>query len=101
MRYVVPALAGLLALFALAGSMVFTVDQRQNAMVFQFGELKDVVTKPGLHFKLPLIESARVFDRRLQVLAAEPERYAVVDATADPEVAALRSLTSFLAALRP
>ena len=30
---------------------------------------------PGLHFKWPLVESARIFDRRLQVLDAEPERY--------------------------
>jgi membrane protease subunit HflC len=34
---------------------------------------------PGLHFKWPLVESARVFDRRLQVLDAEPERYLTAD----------------------
>ena len=30
---------------------------------------------PGLQFKIPIIESPRIFDRRLQVIAAEPERY--------------------------
>jgi membrane protease subunit HflC len=31
----------------LASSTLFTVDQRQNAMVFQLGEVKDVITKPA------------------------------------------------------
>jgi membrane protease subunit HflC len=44
---------------------VFTVDQRQNAMVFQFGELKDVIVKPGLHFKLPLVQNVRYIDTRI------------------------------------
>ena len=65
MRFLIPALAGLIALFALGSSMVFTVDQRQNAMVFQFGELKDVVIKPGLHFKLPLVQNVRYIDTRI------------------------------------
>ena len=65
MRFLIPALAGLIALFALGSSMVFTVDQRQNAMVFQFGELKDVVVKPGLHFKLPLVQNVRYIDTRI------------------------------------
>jgi membrane protease subunit HflC len=65
MRYLIPVFAGLIALFALGSSMVFTVDQRQNAMVFQFGELKDVVVKPGLHFKLPLLQNVRYIDTRI------------------------------------
>ena len=43
-------------------------------MVLKFGRVERTAG-PGLHFKFPLIESARVFDRRLQVLDAEPERY--------------------------
>ena len=65
MRYLIPVFGGLIALFALGSSMVFTVDQRQNAMVFQFGELKDVVVKPGLHFKLPLLQNVRYIDTRI------------------------------------
>ena len=44
----------------LASSALFTVDQRQNAIVFQLGEVKDVVTKPGLHFKWPLLQNVRL-----------------------------------------
>ena len=43
----------------------FTVDQRQRAIVFQLGEVKDVVEEPGLHFKWPLIQNVRYFDRRI------------------------------------
>ncbi|MBC7803648.1 MAG: protease modulator HflC [Candidatus Parcubacteria bacterium] len=60
--------------------MVFTVDQRQNAMVFQFGELKDVVTKPGLHFKLPLLQNVRYIDTRILTLDdPDPQRFITAD----------------------
>lgn len=76
MRYLIPVFAGLIALFALSTAMVFTVDQRQNAMVFQFGELRDVVTKPGLYFKLPLVQNVRYIDTRILTLDdPEPQRF--------------------------
>ena len=37
-------------------------------MVFQFGELKDVITKPGLNFKLPLVQNVRYIDTRILTL---------------------------------
>ena len=65
-----------LALLALAlfGSM-YVVREGQAAIVLNLGKVVRTDIGPGLHFKLPLIESVRVFDRRLQILAAEPERY--------------------------
>jgi membrane protease subunit HflC len=68
MRILGPAIAAVIALLVLSASMLFTVDQRQNAMVFQFGELKDVVTKPGLYFKLPLLQNVRYVDTRILTL---------------------------------
>lgn len=65
------AVAGLLLLM---GS-VYVVSEGQNAIVLNLGKVVRTDIGPGLHFKLPLIESARVFDLRLQILAAEPERY--------------------------
>src|SRR4051812_20486171 len=47
---------------------LFTVDQRQNAMVFQLGQVKDIITEPGLHFKWPLIQNVRFFDTRILTL---------------------------------
>lgn len=63
--------AGLLLLL---GS-VYVVSEGQAAIVLKLGKVARTNIGPGLHFKLPLVESARVFDRRLQILAAEPERY--------------------------
>jgi modulator of FtsH protease HflC len=65
----------LVVLVVLSGSM-FTVDQRQNALVFQLGEVVSVKTKPGLYFKLPLVQNVRYFDTRILTLdAADPERF--------------------------
>ncbi|NTV87446.1 MAG: protease modulator HflC [Burkholderiaceae bacterium] len=62
-------------LVVLSGSM-FTVDQRQNAMVFQLGEVVSVKKTPGLYFKMPLVQNVRYFDTRILTLdAADPERF--------------------------
>ena len=65
MRVLGTALAALLALVVLAGSTLFMVDQRQNAIVFQLGEVKEVITEPGLHMKWPLLQNVRHFDTRI------------------------------------
>jgi membrane protease subunit HflC len=65
MRALGPVAAVLVALVLVASSVLFTVDQRQNAIVFQFGEVKEVITKPGLHLKWPLIQNVRLFDMRI------------------------------------
>jgi membrane protease subunit HflC len=65
----------LVALVVLSASM-FTVDQRQNALVFQLGEVVSVKTKPGLYFKLPMVQNVRYFDTRIQTLdSVDPERF--------------------------
>ena len=54
----------------------FVVDQRQDAIVFQLGEVVGVKTEPGLYFKVPLMQNVRYFDSRILTLdAAEPERF--------------------------
>ena len=62
------------ALLALLGS-VFVVNEGQTGMVLNFGRVSRSDIGPGLHFKVPLVETAPVLDRRLQVLDSEPERY--------------------------
>lgn len=66
------------ALFALLGS-VFVVREGHSAIVLNLGRVVRTDIGPGLHFKWPLVETARVFDRRLQVLDADPERYLTAD----------------------
>jgi len=74
MRFSVGIAAIVAVLLALMGS-VFVVREGQTAMVLNLGRVDRTDIGPGLHFKWPLVETARVFDRRLQVLEAEPERY--------------------------
>lgn len=51
-RIISYAFIGLIALFIFS-STLFIVDQRQFAIVFALGEVKQVIKEPGLHFKLP------------------------------------------------
>jgi membrane protease subunit HflC len=70
------AAAFFFGLLVLAATSLFTVDQRQYAIVFQLGEIKDVIKEPGLAFKWPMIQNVRFFDRRILTLdSAEPERF--------------------------
>jgi membrane protease subunit HflC len=76
MRALGPIVAGLIVVLLLVSGTLYTVDQRQNAIVFQLGEVKDVVTKPGLHVKIPLIQNVRLFDMRILTFDdAEPLRF--------------------------
>jgi membrane protease subunit HflC len=69
-------MALLFAVFVTVGAMLFTVDQRQYALVFQLGEIKEVIKEPGLSFKWPMIQNVRFFDRRILTLdSVEPERF--------------------------
>ena len=68
-------IGAVIALIVLSLSM-FVVDQRQNAIVFQLGEVVGVKTKPGLYFKIPLMQNVRFFDSRILTLdTGEPERF--------------------------
>ncbi|HVL36466.1 MAG TPA: protease modulator HflC [Burkholderiales bacterium] len=76
MRALGPILAVLVVLALVVSSILFTVDQRQNAIVFQLGEVREVVTRPGLHFKWPLVQNVRHFDMRILTYDdAEPLRF--------------------------
>jgi membrane protease subunit HflC len=44
---------------------MFTVDERQSALVRRLGEIVSVKTEPGLYFKLPLVDEVRYFDTRI------------------------------------
>ena len=66
----------LVALLVIASLSLFVVDQRQNAIVFRLGEVVRVVTKPGLYFKVPLLDNTRFFDTRILTIdSSEPERF--------------------------
>ena len=73
----------------LAYSSIFVVDERQKALVLQFGQVRDVKEDPGLAFKLPFIQQVVRYDDRILSLDTMPlevtpldDRRLVVDAFA-------------------
>ncbi|WP_026433876.1 protease modulator HflC [Paracidovorax oryzae] len=61
--------SSLLVVLALLSSTLFVVDQRQFGVVYQLGQIKEVITEPGLNFKLPPpFQNVRYIDKRLLTL---------------------------------
>ena len=62
-------MSSLLVLIALAMSTLFVVDQRQFGVVYALGQIKEVITEPGLNFKLPPpFQNVSYIDKRLLTL---------------------------------
>lgn len=71
--------SGILVILALVALVVanslFVVKEHEFAALFRLGAITRSDIQPGLHFKVPFIETVRRFDRRLLTLDAQPERY--------------------------
>jgi membrane protease subunit HflC len=75
MNRIATAVAGVLIVLMLASSMLFIVDQRQFAVIYALGEIKEVVTEPGLKVKLPPpLQNVVMLDRRVQTLDSPESR---------------------------
>ncbi|OGT58752.1 MAG: HflC protein [Gammaproteobacteria bacterium RIFCSPHIGHO2_12_FULL_63_22] len=61
--------------FLLLMGSTFIVNESQTALVLNLGKVVRTDLKPGLHFKLPIVEDVRRFDRRILSLDDAPERY--------------------------
>lgn len=69
-------IGGILAVLLLIGStMVFTVDEREHAIKFRFGEIMDADYRPGIHFKLPVINTVRKFSRQILTITNPQELF--------------------------
>jgi len=84
----------LILLFALGLSSVFIVDEREKALVLQFGQIRAVKEDPGLAFKIPLIQEVVRYDDRILSLDTDEievtpsdDRRLVVDAFARYRIA--------------
>ena len=62
------AIGALIILALVASSSLFIVDQRQVAVIKTFGEIKSVITEPGLNFNWPLVQTVSMLDKRIQTL---------------------------------
>lgn len=76
MQRLFPALIALAIALAVLSSSLFVVKERDMALVFALGEVKESVTSPGLYFKLPPpFQNVVYLDKRLQTIESkEPER---------------------------
>lgn len=54
---------------------VYTVDEREKAIVFKFGEIVRSNDQPGLHWKIPFVNNVKKFDARIQTMDATPQKY--------------------------
>jgi len=62
----------ILALVVVIYSSIFVVDERQKALVLQFGQVKAVKEDPGLSFKIPFIQQVVSYDDRILSLDTMP-----------------------------
>ncbi|BAN68796.1 protease modulator HflC [endosymbiont of unidentified scaly snail isolate Monju] len=69
----------LVVVVGLLNASFFIVKENEVALRLQLGEIVDSNYDPGLHFKTPLVQSVKVFDRRIQTLDLEPERFLTVE----------------------
>lgn len=77
MQRIFPVLVGALLALFLFMACVFVVDQRQFAVVYALGEIRQVIDQPGLHFKLPPpFQNVQYFDRRILTIdTADIDRF--------------------------
>ncbi len=64
-RAVIAAIAAAFVLFVLASASLFTVTQTEQVLITQFGQPIRVISTPGLHVKVPFVQTVISFDRRL------------------------------------
>ena len=65
MNRILAFVVGAVIVAVIIRASTFVVDQRQNAIVFQLGQITRVITEPGLYFRLPLVQNVEYQDRRI------------------------------------
>jgi modulator of FtsH protease HflC len=60
-------------------SFTFVVREYEVALKLRLGEIVSDTYAPGLHFKIPILNQIRKFDRRLQTLDSQPERFLTIE----------------------
>jgi len=74
MNRIISTVIVVLIVFMVISSTVFVVDQKQYAAVYTLGEVKEVITEPGLKVKMPMIQNVVFLDRRIQTLDSAESR---------------------------
>ena len=75
-------LAIVAAVVAVASNSLFVVKQTERAVMLQFGEIVNPDIEPGLHFKMPVVNTVRKFDARILTEDSPRQRYLTLEQTA-------------------
>jgi membrane protease subunit HflC len=68
MKNIATVLIGLFVVLVIASMSLYTVDQREYALVFRLGEIVAVKKEPGLYLKVPLVDDLKYFEKRIVTL---------------------------------
>ncbi|MFO7787096.1 MAG: protease modulator HflC [Halospina sp.] len=71
-------IAGVVVLY-LVSATVYIIPETHRGVVLRFGEVVKTGVEPGLHFKLPWVETAREFDKRILTLNIPTQRYLTIE----------------------
>lgn len=71
--------AGLAAFIVLIYAFTFVVEEYEVAIKLRLGEIVSDDYGPGIHFKIPLLNNILTFDRRIQTLDSQPERFLTIE----------------------
>jgi membrane protease subunit HflC len=67
------------ALWVLIPQVLFTIDEREQAIITQFGAYIRTIKDPGLHVKMPFVQTVHRFDKRVLATDADPAEYLTLD----------------------
>ena len=68
-----------LALLIVSGSAFYTVEENQYACTFRFSEIVNTVDQAGLHFKIPFVDSVKIFPKEMQFYDIPPSEVLTSD----------------------
>lgn len=68
-----------LIVLILLSSATFTIDEKEQAIITQFGKYIRTIREPGLHFKIPIIQTLHLFEKRVLTTDAIAVEYITVD----------------------
>jgi len=75
------AFAGIIIflLFVAGSDAVYIVKQTERAILLRFGQIVEADIPPGLHFKMPWVNTVRKFDGRVLTVTADAQRYLTLE----------------------
>jgi membrane protease subunit HflC len=78
-KIVIAILVVFAALWVLVPQALFTIDEREQAIITQFGAYIRTLTEPGLYVKTPFVQTVHRFDKRVLAVDSPPAEYLTLD----------------------